>query len=118
MHRHGPVHSLPGVPPATEEVSFLVELEHWRRGHTALGGWGIRRGPDFHLLERVRAMNDPYVIVSIDGHPCDVSQNPMIRERLRPHRVNFESRCLETVLVGYLAFGDTAEHHNYHHSEA
>src|SRR5919201_50132 len=40
-------------------------------------------------------MDDEHVIARIDGNSDGRAKHPMIRERLRPHRIDFEARHLD-----------------------
>ena len=43
-------------------------------------------------------MNDPNVILRIDRHTCNCPNEPVIRERFRPERIDFERRDMVGVL--------------------
>src|SRR5581483_3999108 len=83
-----PFVALSGAAPAPDQVAGLIELEY---------GWGLRAAVAGLLIrrrlvrrERVLPVDDPDVILRVnrhaDGHP-DV---PVVRERLRPERINLE----------------------------
>src|SRR4029078_1269543 len=52
-----------------------------------------RRGWALRGLERARAMDDPDVLLRVDGHADRLSENPLVRQRLRPQRIDLEPRC-------------------------
>ena len=39
-------------------------------------------------------MEDPHVVVRIDGDAADLSGHPLVRQRLRPERIRLEQRHL------------------------
>src|SRR6185503_2271496 len=85
--------------PRAHQVAFLIELEHRRRGQAALGLGRVGEGVNLLRLERAgAAMNDVDVILLVDADADDVAHHPVIRERLRPHRVDFEARRLRAGL--------------------
>src|SRR5437762_12985145 len=43
-------------------------------------------------------MNNPYVILRIESHTCNCTNEPVIRQWLWPERINFERRNLLRVL--------------------
>lgn len=45
----------------------------------------------FARLKRSRPMNDPHVVMRIGCHPNHRPQYPMIRQRLRPKRIDLEN---------------------------
>jgi hypothetical protein len=89
-----PLVSLTRTAPVPEEIAGLIEFEHRRSARAAqLRGFlldallvvGKRRGA---------AMDDPDVIVGIDPDADRLTENPVIRHRLRPQRIDFEARRL------------------------
>ncbi len=77
-----------------EEVALFIELENrWRRRATLRRG---RRGGGmlFAGFKRSRPMDDPNVILGIHGDADGLPHDPMIGQRLGPHRVHFEPRSL------------------------
>ena len=69
-----------GPAPRRHERAVGVELEHRRR-----------RLPDrsrFVRLQRRRAMRDPDVIARVDRDAGDRADNPAVRQRLRPQRID------------------------------
>ena len=71
-----------------EQVPFRVEFENIRGRDATLGAVGLEVG--FLGLERAWPMNDPDVIVRIDGQADGLADDPMIRQRLGPERIHFE----------------------------
>ena len=97
--------------PRLQQVAGLVELEHRRRRHAAPGQLAVRArvadGADREALrvftsstqragvggrERPRAVVDPDVIAAVHVHPADVADDPVVRQRLGPGRVEHEAR--------------------------
>jgi hypothetical protein len=48
--------------------------------------------PYLAVAERARPVHDPDVVVLVDGHARDLAQDPVVRQRLRPERVDLELR--------------------------
>src|SRR5262249_23481229 len=76
----------------TEKLAVLIELHDRRRLLAARAGALVGRG--FHGIERVGAVNDPDVIAGVDADANRLSEIPAVRQRLRPHRIDFEARRL------------------------
>src|SRR5215469_8294927 len=94
VHRVRPIVSLAGPSPVTYQIARLVELQHRGRRGATIGGRRILRRIGFHSFQGSRAVNNPDMVLCIDGDPDDISHDPMIRKRLRPERVNLETRSL------------------------
>src|SRR5262249_51930666 len=45
---------------------------------------------DFLGFQRAGAVNDPDVVLGVDGNPDGIAHHPMIRQRLGPHGIDFE----------------------------
>ena len=89
-----PIVALARSAPVPDEIALFVELENRRRRHAALRGGRIRGGVIFHSFERSAAVNDPDVILGVDRNADGHAQQPMIRQRLRPHGIDFKTRRL------------------------
>src|SRR5262245_4040733 len=48
-------------------------------------------------------MDDPHMILSVDGYADCVPHNPMVRKRLGPHWIDFKHRRLYTGRFGHSA---------------
>src|SRR5262249_24805707 len=59
--------------PMVKKVFFLNEFEHWRRRHAALRCWRVCRRIHFLWFERAAAMDDPYVILSVDRYSYGIT---------------------------------------------
>src|SRR5262249_44611964 len=92
MVRLGPVVALSLAAPVADQVALAVELEHRRRRGAAHRG--LRRGGRVLLagLERAGAMADPDVIARVHRHADRLSEDPVVGQRLRPQRIDFEPR--------------------------
>jgi hypothetical protein len=78
----------------TDEIARLIELEHWRRRRAArLSGRGVRSkaglGGEGHRVEPT--VNEPDVILAVDSHTGDRTQNPMIGQWFRPEPIDFKN---------------------------
>src|SRR5215831_10066561 len=81
-----PLISLSRAAPGGDKISFGVEFkDRWR---------SAVRGAYFIRLKRRRTMNNPYVILRIESHTCNCTNEPVIRQWLWPERINFERRNL------------------------
>ena len=74
----GPVVARPGPAPRVHELPRRVELQHRRR-----------RALPAILRDCVRPVQQVDVIAAIDGHRCDMTHDPVVRQ-LRPRRVYLE----------------------------
>ena len=87
--------ALPGSAPARDEHALLIELEHERRRRAAEAGrWRSEHHPLLVGLERVAAaMDDPDVILRVDGDAGDRAEHPgLIREGPRPPGIDLIAR--------------------------
>src|SRR5262249_25454177 len=89
--RVGPIVTLAWSSPTRNEVSFLIELQNWGCWSAAYCCRRIRCRMDFVGFERTCAVNDPHMVLSIDGNDNGLSENPVVRQRLWPERVYFET---------------------------
>src|SRR5262245_28965184 len=80
MFTVGPVEAGSRTSPRADERPLVVELEHRRRRAAALV---LGYGP--------RTVQDPDVIVPVDGNPRNLAEHPVVRE-LRPRGVHLEPR--------------------------
>ena len=94
--RFRPLVALPRSAPVPDQVARLIELKD-RRGRTAaLGDGRLEFEPSFVVVQPARAaMNDPDVVLLIDPHADGPAEQPVIRQRLRPQRIDFEHRRLD-----------------------
>ena len=102
--RGGPLEALalPRLPaPGVHEISFGVELEDRRgRGAAFAGlGVGVEPGLGTHGEGRVAAMDDEHMVARVDANADGGAEDPVVRERLGPHRVHFEGRRLHRLLT-------------------
>ena len=86
----------------SDEVAGLIELQHRRRRRAALRDWRIRGGVQFTRFERSGAMNDPDMVLRVHRNADGLAHDPVVGQRLRPQRVDFEARGLN---VGGLHYG-------------
>src|SRR5215467_4362136 len=94
MIRVGPIVALARSSPTRDEITFLIELENRRSRRAALSNLRLRRRMQLTSFERSRAMNNPDVILRINRHADGLTLQPMIRQRFRPQRIDFETRGL------------------------
>src|ERR1041385_2006998 len=85
-----PLISLSRTAPCRDKISFGIEFKHgWRSA--------VRRAYFIRLKGR-GTVDNPHVILGIEGHTCNCANQPVIRQRLRPEGINFEMRSLSCVL--------------------
>src|SRR5216683_2452354 len=85
-----PVVSFSGAAPMADQISSFIKFENGRRSYAAIRAWRIRVAIFFLEFQRAPAMNDPDVVLGIDGNPDRHSNDPMVRHRFGPHRVHFK----------------------------
>src|SRR5882762_4879416 len=90
-----PVVTLAGTAPVFQEVAGLIEFKNGRRGHAAIRSGWIRVAVGFLRLERATAMNDPDVVLRVHRYADRHADHPMVRQRLRPHRVHLKHGRLD-----------------------
>jgi hypothetical protein len=81
-----------GAAPGAQQIAVGIELEHRRRGHAA---FRARRGERCTLLvvgERARTMDHPDVALAVDGDAADLAEDPVVRQRFWPGRIDREGR--------------------------
>jgi hypothetical protein len=76
-----PVESLARSAPCLDELAVLVELDY-RGGR--VGALLLGRGPG--------PVQDPHVVVPIDGHPRRHAHDPVVRQLRRPSRIELVLR--------------------------
>ena len=90
-----PIIALGWTAKMADEITFGVELENLRRGYAALAGRRVLNGSDLGpCVQAPLTVNDVYVIPRVDGDTDRGTNDPMVRKRLRPHRVDLEHRRL------------------------
>jgi hypothetical protein len=85
----GPLLGLTLLPPRVDDVAFLIELDQFRSLdaaiQTAVGTAGFVR------VRGGGAIQEPDVIVAgIDADAGDLLHAPLVRQPLRPERIDFE----------------------------
>jgi hypothetical protein len=80
--------SLARPAPGLNQIPRLIELQHWRRWGTAVGGFVAKIVVVF--IGRPWAMNHPDIVAGVDGNSGDLPQDPMIRQMLGPVRIGLE----------------------------
>src|SRR5207247_1084455 len=80
----GPIITFGFAAEVPDEITFLIELKNRRGGSAAHRYRRVRRGVQFAHLKRALPMDDPDMILAIDGYADRLTQDPMIGQRLRP----------------------------------
>jgi len=78
-----------------DQIARGVELEDGRRWSAALRRRRVGRGVHLARFERARSMDDPDVVARVHGDADRLAENPFVRERPRPERIDFEPRRLD-----------------------
>ena len=89
--RNGPVVTLPRSAPVADQIAGLIEFENGWRGFAALRDRRITCGVMLARFERPGPVDDPDVILRVDGHANGLTEYPMIRQWLRPQGIHFKS---------------------------
>ncbi len=80
--------------PRLDHVARLIEHQYrWRR-HAALRSRRIERRALLVVGERARPLEHPDIVLRIDSHATDLSEDPVIRQRPRPIGIDAECRRL------------------------
>src|SRR5215213_2863637 len=72
----GPVVARAGAAPGLDQVALLVELQDGRSRRAALRARRVEAGGLLVVGERARTLDDPDVILRIDGHARGLAHNP------------------------------------------
>jgi hypothetical protein len=89
LQRGGPLFGLALLAPRAHDIAFLIELDQFgaldAAVEAAVGAAGFVR------VRRRRAIQEPDVIVAgIDADAGDLLHAPLVRQPLRPERIDFE----------------------------
>ena len=74
----------------TDDVTGLVDVDHRRRPHAAIGKRRSQFGLKLDIRQIVRPIEDPNVIVLIHGQPGDASHLPLVRQGFGPVRIELK----------------------------
>ena len=88
----GPVVALPGPPQACTTLPSGSNSITGGAGtqHLARGGFG--GGELLAARQAARALDDPDVVALVDRDAGDLAERPVVRQRLRPERIDLEFR--------------------------
>ena len=89
-----PLIAFAGAAPGAQQVAVAVEFQHWRRGDAAFRARRRQRGAFLVVGQRARPVDQPDMALPIDGDAADLAEDPVVRQRLWPGRVDRESRDL------------------------
>ncbi len=109
--------------PRAHQVAGLVEHQHRRCRGAASGQGRILLGRALPLGQRTRALHDPDAIKPIDRDAGDLTEYPIVRQRLRPQGIDLELRngCLGILRRRgarrrqYAGHGQQSISHAFHH---
>ena len=88
----GPFVAQAETAPVADEVARLIKDEDRGSGDAALRFGRVLLGGTLSLSERARPMHDPDTLVFVRGDARDLPQYPIVREHLRPERIDLELR--------------------------
>src|SRR5258706_22363 len=92
----GPLVARPRAAPGSHQVAGLIEHQYRRGRAAALGDGRILLEPLFvDMQPSGAAMDDPDVVLIVDPHADGPAEQPVIRQRLGPQRIDFEHRRLD-----------------------
>ena len=119
--------------PGAQQLAGGIEFQHRGRSHAAVGARPVRTfeaqavdgnllavqgtrhrwlKPGFVIGQAARAVENPYMVVTIDEHAADLAQEPVMRERLGPGGIDHElGRAGPWRLVPDAGIGHQAAHH-------
>ena len=89
-----------GAAPRLHDVAGLVEHQHRRRRHAAFRARRIERCAFLVVGQRARPLKHPDVVLRVDGDAADLAEDPVVRQRLRPVRIDPERRALRAAERG------------------
>src|SRR5579862_7289025 len=108
IDRDSMVRAWPVMPfrfaPMPHQVPCRVEFKHVRRLDAALGAIGSQIG--LFWLQGAFAVNNPYVVTRIHRNADGLANHPVVRQRLRPERIDFEFWGHHPAGVNYGASAD------------
>ena len=99
VSRGRPIVPLAGTAPMPDQLAGRIEGEYRRSGEAAIRRRRIPSRVDLLGFERVHAVDDPDVVVGIYVHPDRRAEQPMLRQRLGPERVDLEARRHDDLAV-------------------
>jgi hypothetical protein len=70
----------------------LIEHDHRRRRTATLAPRRVLLRPKFAIAQRSRPLHDPDVTALVDSDTRDLTENPVVGERLGPERVDLTLR--------------------------
>ena len=73
-----------------DDAARAVEMDHRRRAHAAERERRVELGVQLDVREIVRAVVEPDVLVAVEREPRDAAELPVIRQVLRPRRIEDE----------------------------
>src|SRR5918993_5550816 len=89
-----PVVALAGATPGLDQLAVRIELQHRGRWHAAFRARGAEARRLLVVGERLWPLHHPDMVLSIDRDARRLPHDPVIRQRLRPARVDLELRRL------------------------
>ena len=83
-----------GTAPRFHDFAGLVEHQHRRRRHAALGARRVERGGFLVVGQRARPLKHPDIVLRVDRDAADLAEDPVVGQRPRPIRIDPERRAL------------------------
>jgi hypothetical protein len=80
--------------PRLDQIAGLIEHQHRRRRHAALRARRRQRRALLIVGERARPLEYPDIVLGIDRHAADLAEDPIVRQRFRPIRIDAEGGAL------------------------
>ena len=85
----GPVRDKTWAAPRPQHFSLRIKFQYRRRGYATLRTRRSLCRSQFVFGERSRTVQDPDVILGIDGEATDLPDDPIVGKLLRPPRIHF-----------------------------
>src|SRR4029077_983351 len=86
----GPLIARAGAAPGAQQIAGSIKQENWRGGRAALGFGRVLLGSTLARRQRERALHHPDAIVFVGCDAGDLTEDPVVRQRLRPEWLDAE----------------------------
>ena len=105
-----PIVALARPAPVLHQVAGLIEHQHRRGRHAAPHRRRTFLGRALALVERTRALHDPDIVEAVGADARDLAEQPVVRQRLRPERIDLELRHRDLVTLSERGAGGEGQY--------